>query len=148
MSTPVKMYKPIPTSIASPSQGSQGNSAKDKILLVEQCSESATVELDTLLKSALYSISKSNSREATQELERVRRVMKAHHQKVKYLMQEIKKDITSDQQAISCLTWENNSLKNKIEENEKSIHVLFGDDGGSGFDDDDKEENKSPQDTS
>ena len=75
-----KMYSPVPKQLFS-EEAPAPTPLKEKTRSIEDHVKLASSEIDTLLKSTLYSISKNDCSEAVKELEKIRRLNKSYEQK-------------------------------------------------------------------
>lgn len=133
--TPTKMYTPIPvtpTKLFSPiAPGQTESSVKEKTAYIDEFSKSAAGDIDTHLKSALYSVTKHDTAEATQELEKLRRLNKAHQKKLSCLIQDLNKHFKAEYESKQALQRENNSLNLKVGELQKNMEQMLGYEGAS-----------------
>ena len=79
----------------STSQGPEGQVpvilSKNKLDELEECNSAKFLECDTHLKVALYSVSMNERKDATDSIEKVRRLMKGHMAKADLLIKDVKK---------------------------------------------------------
>ena len=77
---------------------------------LEQNINSKHLVFDTHLKAALYSISKKEVNDASDSIEKVRRLMKGHMAKSMLLIKETKNEVSADKNKIAELTNQNAEL--------------------------------------
>ena len=73
--------------------------------------QTATSDANTLLKSALYSVGKGDCKEASQELEKLRRINRSHEKKMTFLIDDFTKKLNVEEEYRRNLIKENRVLK-------------------------------------
>ena len=134
-----KMYSPVPKQLFS-EEAPAPTPLKEKTRSIEDHVKLASSEIDTLLKSTLYSISKNDCSEAVKELEKIRRLNKSYEQKSSFLITELNKEINNHdhlrrtsffekiaaQSKVDKLEKESNAANEKVKQLQRSIEELVG----------------------
>ena len=135
--TPTKMYSPVPVTPQQLSKQKEETtsafSLKAMTKSLEDHFKTSSGEMDTLIKSTLYSVSKKENADAATELEKLRRINRCHNQKSLFLISELNKEITNyDQLRRNCqnekiaVEGKVKMLEQKVKELQKSIQDLVG----------------------
>ena len=133
---PTKMYSPVPVTSRLSKQKEETASAlslKAMKKSLEDHFKTSSGEMDSLIKSTLYSVSKNENADAATELEKIRRINRCHNQKSMFLISELNKEITNhDQLRRNCQNEKKavegkvKMLEPKVKELQKSIQDLVG----------------------
>ena len=94
---------------------------KSKIDTFKECIASTVEDLDTKMTSCLYYISKDENKQATESLERIRRLFKSSHGKYSFLINEISLDLSALKQKNDGLQKREKYLSEKNAELQRKI---------------------------
>ena len=115
------MFSPIPPSPSPTPKAQVLSNLKEKTAGIENLMKAAAAETDTLIKATLYSISKNDVADASQELEKLRRINKAQQQKMLFHIQELNKAIKKEDDAMNDLLKDKEKLQLKVEEAQQNL---------------------------
>ena len=132
-----KMYSPVPVS-SSRDESPVPLSLKGKTKSVKEHVQNAYGETNTLIKAALYIVSKNDNKGATTELDKLKRINQCHEQKTLFLISELNKEINNHDQLrrhyqhekfaaeakVERLEQEKNAAIKKVEELQKTYRGL------------------------